>query len=110
MAGRVTHRVFHGASARLTSGSPLWSGMSVAWKQVEAPGNSTRELRPYVGAKVRVPNSAHIHLYDLTRLEWRRITNTDEDTVSRAVRFRTRPSVRQSSSQYQAQSQDRIAA
>lgn len=69
-----------------------WGGLIVTWKDDTASGN-TRELRPYVGVKVYVPNSAHVHLYDLTRLEWRHITNTDRNTVSREYRFRTRPSV-----------------
>jgi len=69
------------------------SGISGIWNQVEEPGSSTRELRPYVGVKVSVPNSAHVRLYDLSRFEWRRITNTDTDSVTREVRFRTRPSV-----------------
>jgi Protein of unknown function (DUF2490) len=69
-----------------------WGGVSVTWKSGQSSGN-TRELRPYVGVKVFVPNSAHIHLYDWTRLEWRRITNTDSNTITRAWRFRTRPGV-----------------
>ncbi len=69
-----------------------WGGLIVNWKDNEASGN-TRELRPYVGVKVYLPNSAHVHLYDLTRFEWRRITNTDNNTITREQRFRTRPSV-----------------
>jgi hypothetical protein len=57
------------------------------------PSGNTRELRPYVGVKVFLPNSANIHLYELTRFEWRRITNTANDTVTRERRFRTRPAV-----------------
>ena len=69
-----------------------WGGLIVNWKDGQASGN-TRELRPYVGVKVFVPNTAHIHLYDLTRFEWRRITNTASDTITRERRFRTRPGV-----------------
>jgi hypothetical protein len=69
-----------------------WGGLSVTWKDNEASGN-TRELRPYVGVKVFLPNSAHIRLYDLTRFEWRRITNTDSDTITREQRLRTLPGV-----------------
>ena len=67
-------------------------GFLVNWTDGQASGN-TRELRPYVGVKVFVPNSANIHLYDLTRFEWRRITNTANDTITREGRFRTRPGV-----------------
>jgi Protein of unknown function (DUF2490) len=69
-----------------------WGGLIVNWTDGQASGN-TRELRPYVGVKVFLPNSAHIHLYDLTRFEWRRITNTASDTITREGRFRTRPGV-----------------
>jgi len=69
-----------------------WGGFIVKWTDSQASGN-TRELRPYVGVKVFVPNSGHIHLYDWTRLEWRRITNTESNTITRAWRFRTRPGV-----------------
>lgn len=69
-----------------------WGGLIVSWRDDQASGN-TRELRPYVGVKVFVPNSAHIHLYDWTRLEWRRITNTESNTITREWRFRTRPGV-----------------
>jgi Protein of unknown function (DUF2490) len=68
------------------------SGFIVNWTDGQASGN-TRELRPYVGVKVFVPNTAHIHVYDLTRLEWRRITNTASDAITREKRFRTRPGV-----------------
>ena len=69
-----------------------WAGLIVTWKDKETSGN-TRELRPYVGVNVFVPNSAHIHVYDWTRYEWRRTTNTDSDTITRVWRFRTRPGV-----------------
>ena len=69
-----------------------WGGFIVRWTDNQTSGN-TRELRPYVGVKVFVPNSGHIHLYDWTRLEWRRITNTESNTITRAWRFRTRPGV-----------------
>src|SRR5262245_51263398 len=36
-----------------------WTGFLVNWK--DQTSNSTRELRPYVGVKVLMPNSAHIH-------------------------------------------------
>jgi len=68
-----------------------WGGLIVTWKD-QASGD-TRELRPYVGVKIFVPNSAHVHLFDWTRLEWRRTTNTDDDTITRAWRLRTRPGV-----------------
>src|SRR5262245_41113482 len=67
-------------------------GFIMQWTDNETSGN-TRELRPYVGVKILVPNSAQIHLYDLTRFEWRRITNTESDTITREERFRTRPGV-----------------
>src|SRR5262249_25906276 len=38
-----------------------WGGLIVNWKDDEASGN-TRELRPYVGVKVFVPNSAGVHV------------------------------------------------
>ena len=69
-----------------------WGGLIVTWTDNRASGN-TRELRPYVGVKVFLPNSAHIHVYDWTRYEWRRITNTDNNTITREERFRTRPGV-----------------
>src|SRR5499427_10397669 len=69
-----------------------WGGLIVSWRDDQASGN-TRELRPYVGFKVFVPNSAHIHLYNWTRLEWRRITNTRNDTITREWRLRTRPGI-----------------
>jgi hypothetical protein len=69
-----------------------WSGLIVSWKDDQASSN-TRELRPYAGVKIFVPNSAHIHLYDWTRVEWRRTTNTDDNSVTRVWRFRTRPGV-----------------
>ena len=69
-----------------------WTGFIVTWKN-DTPSGDTRELRPYVGAKVYLPNSADIHLYDLSRYEWRRTTNTDTNTVEWAHRFRTRPGV-----------------
>jgi hypothetical protein len=71
---------------------PGWGGLIVSWKDNQASGN-TRELRPSVGVKVFVPNSANIHLHDWTRLEWRRITDTDRNTITREWRFRTRPGV-----------------
>ena len=67
-------------------------GFIVNWTDGQPSGN-TREFRPWVGVKIFVPNSAHIHLYDLTRFEWRRITNTTRDTLTREGRFRTRPGV-----------------
>ena len=67
-------------------------GLIVNWTDNHASGN-TRELRPFAGVKVFLPNSAHIHLYELTRLEWRRITNTENNTITREWRFRTRPGV-----------------
>jgi hypothetical protein len=69
-----------------------WGGLLVTWTDDEASGN-TRELRPYAGVKIFVPNSAHIRIYDWTRLEWRRTTNTDKDTITRVWRLRTRPGV-----------------
>jgi hypothetical protein len=69
-----------------------WSGLYVTWTDNDASGN-TRELRPYIGAKIFVPNSVHIHLYNWTRLEWRRITNTSNDTITREWRLRTRPGI-----------------
>ncbi|HUK37005.1 MAG TPA: DUF2490 domain-containing protein [Vicinamibacterales bacterium] len=69
-----------------------WSGVIVNWTDNEASGN-TRELRPYVGLKIFVPNSVHLHLFDWTRVEWRRITNTGDDTITREWRLRTRPGV-----------------
>jgi len=69
-----------------------WSGVIVTWKNNPSSGD-TREFRPYVGVKVLLPTSAHIHIFDWTRYEWRRTTNTDHDTVTRVWRFRTRPGV-----------------
>ena len=69
-----------------------WGGVLMTWKDNETSGN-TREFRPYVGVKVFVPNSAHIRLYDWTRYEWRRTTNTDTNTITRVWRFRTRQGV-----------------
>src|SRR5262245_20178199 len=69
-----------------------WGGLLVNWNDNEAAG-TTREFRPYAGVKIFVPNSAHLHLYDWTRVEWRRTTNTDHDTITRVWRFRTRPGV-----------------
>jgi Protein of unknown function (DUF2490) len=69
-----------------------WGGVFMTWKNNETSDN-TREFRPYVGVKVFVPNSAQIHLYDWTRYEWRRTTNTDKNTITRVWRFRTRPGV-----------------
>jgi len=69
-----------------------WGGLIVNWKN-DPTSDDTRELRPYIGVKVLVPNSAHIHVFDWTRYEFRRTTNTDKDTVTRVWRFRTRPGV-----------------
>lgn len=69
-----------------------WSGFIVTWTDNQTSGN-TRELRPYAGVKVFVPNSGHIHLYNWTRLEWRRITNTDNNIITREWRLRTRPGI-----------------
>ena len=76
-----------------------WGGFIFRWTDGQASGN-TRELRPFVGVKVFVPNSAHIHLYDWTRLVWRRITNTESNTITRAWRFRTRPGGRHGGSAF----------
>jgi len=65
-------------------------GFLVNWTDGQ---ENTREIRPYVGVKIFVLNSARVHLYDLTRFEWRRITNTANDTITREERFRTRPGV-----------------
>jgi hypothetical protein len=69
-----------------------WGGLIINWTDNDASGN-TRELRPFTGVKVFLPNSAQIHLYELTRFEWRRITNTESDTITREWRLRTRPGV-----------------
>jgi hypothetical protein len=69
-----------------------WGGVIVTWKD-DSPSSDTREFRPYFGVKVFVPNSSHIHVFDWTRMEWRRTTNTDTNSVSRVWRFRTRPGV-----------------
>jgi len=69
-----------------------WGGLIVNWKNDPRSGD-TRELRPYVGVKVFVPNSTHLHVFDWTRFEFRRTTNTDKGTVTRVWRFRTRPGV-----------------
>jgi Protein of unknown function (DUF2490) len=42
---------------------------------------------------VFLPNSVHLHIFDWTRYEWRRTTNTDQNTITRVWRFRTRPGV-----------------
>jgi hypothetical protein len=81
------------ATYRATSWLEGWGGISVTWTDAEAPGSSTRELRPYGGVKIYVPNAAHVRLYGLSLLEWRRITNTDSDVLTSRMRFRTRPSV-----------------
>ena len=65
-------------------------GFLVNWTDGQ---ENTREIRPYVGVKIFIPNSARVHVYDLTRFEWRRITNITSDTVIRETRFRTRPGV-----------------
>jgi hypothetical protein len=64
----------------------------VNWTEDETSGN-TRELRPFAEVKVFLPSSAQIHLYELTRFEWRRITNTENNTITREWRLRTRPGV-----------------
>jgi hypothetical protein len=69
-----------------------WGGVFVDWKHDPSSGN-TREFRPYFGVKVFVPNSVHLHIFEWTRYEYRRTTNTDNDTVTRVWRFRTRPGV-----------------
>jgi len=69
-----------------------WGGLFVDWKNGATSGD-TRELRPYIGVELFVPNSAHIHLFNWTRYEWRRTTNTDTGTVTKVWRFRTRPGV-----------------
>jgi len=69
-----------------------WSGLILWWTDNDSSGN-TRELRPYVGVKVFVPNSSHVHVFEWTRLEWRHITNTSNDTITREWRLRTRPGV-----------------
>ena len=69
-----------------------WGGFIVTWTNNPTSGD-TRELRPYVGVKLFVPNSVHLHLFEWTRVEWRRITNTSKDTITREWRLRTRPGV-----------------
>jgi len=91
--GAKTYRVsFPNVIYRVRPWLQGWGGLIVNWKDNEASGN-TRELRPFAGVKVFLPNSTHIHLYELTRLEWRRITNTENDTITREWRLRTRPGV-----------------
>src|SRR5215510_10961470 len=69
-----------------------WGGVLMTWTNNETSGD-TRQFRPYVGVKVFVPNSAHIHLYDWTRIEWLRTTNMYNNTITRVWRFRTRQGV-----------------
>jgi len=68
------------------------AGIVYIWNDGEGNDNS-RELRPYAGVRVSVPNQVGLHLYNLTRVEWRRITDTSTDTVQRTQRLRSRFSV-----------------
>jgi len=86
-----------------------WGGLIVNWKN-DSTSDDTRELRPYIGVKVFVPNSAHIHVFDWTRYEFRRTTNTEKETVARVWRFRTRLQRQQLSSRLQVQFEGRTTS
>jgi len=91
--GVKTYRVsFPNVICRVRPWLQGWGGLIVNWTDNQASGN-TRELRPFAGVKVFFPNSAHVHAYELARLEWRRITNTESNSITREWRLRTRPGV-----------------
>jgi hypothetical protein len=64
-------------------------GLLTAWTRDDPSSGNSNELRPFVGAKVYLPNAVHVHLYDLTRFEWRRINKSD-DGIQWKERLRTR--------------------
>ena len=66
-----------------------WTGLIYVWNDV-TNGSDTRELRPFVGGKVYLPNRVHMNIYNLTRVEWRRITTKDTGELDKRVRVRSR--------------------
>jgi Protein of unknown function (DUF2490) len=64
-------------------------GLFTIWTRDDPSSGDSNELRPFVGAKVYLPNAVHVHLYDLTRFEWRRIDKSD-DGIQWKERLRTR--------------------
>ena len=64
-------------------------GVLAIWTREDPSSGDSNELRPFVGAKVYLPNAAHVHLYNLTRFEWRRIDKRD-DGIEWKERLRTR--------------------
>src|SRR5262249_11745701 len=57
-----------------------WAGFIYVWNDIENASN-THELRPFVGVKLYVPNSAHVNVYNLTRYEWRNVTTDETGTT-----------------------------
>lgn len=66
-----------------------WGGLIYIWNDNRA-GDNSHELRPFVGVKAVAPNSAHLHLYNLTRFEWRFVTPEGRDTATLTKRLRSR--------------------
>jgi len=66
-----------------------WGGLIYVWNDV-TNGSNTHELRPFVGAKIYIPNSVHMNLFSFTRVEWRNVTTDDTGEKNDRVRIRSR--------------------
>jgi hypothetical protein len=66
-----------------------WGGAIYIWNDNRA-GDNSHEVRPFVGVKLSAPNPVHLHLYNLTRFEWRFITQAGSDTTQLTKRLRSR--------------------
>jgi hypothetical protein len=51
---------------------------------------NTNELRPYMGIKFLIPNTAKVHLYNFTQYEYRHIKKTETKSVHEYGRIRNR--------------------
>jgi hypothetical protein len=67
----------------------VWGGLITFWSDNQTSPNSW-ELRPYTGLKLSVPNQAQVDLYNLTRLEWRHVNETDGGSLQHYQRLRNR--------------------
>jgi hypothetical protein len=83
-----------------------WGGFIYEWNDVTDKSN-THEIRPFVGLKLYVPNSAHMNLFDFTRVEWRHITTDDTGATDKHLRIRR---VRNAAQQSPLAGQDRLSA
>jgi len=74
---------------RVNSWLEGWGGVIFNWNDNHAGANS-HEVRPFAGAKVSAPNYVHLHLYNLTRFDWRFVTDAGSDTTTLTKRLRSR--------------------